>query len=118
MKRAKVLTPAAIGLLTAMVSTGTPAETGADLSLQSSAAFVEAYVYACQPVEFDNAGVREPLNQVADWVHGKLFLDRYNGSCRDFYFEEVVPRLDVELQPFFIPEQYLERAYLGTRPTS
>ena len=103
MKRAKVLTPAAIGLLTAMVSTGTPAETGIDWSLQPPAAFVEAYVYACQPVEYDFAGVRDPLKDTTRQVHDRLFLAEYGGSCRDFYYGEVVPRLAPERQPFFLP---------------
>ena len=107
MKRAKVLTPAAVGLLTAMVSTGTPAETGADRSLQSSAAFVEAYVYACQPVEYDFAGVREALNDASRQVHDKLFLLEYHGICRDFYYGEVAPRLALERQPFFWPSTML-----------
>ena len=103
MKRAKVLTPAAIGLLTAMVSTGTPAETGIDWSLQPPAAFVETYVYACQPVEYDFAGVRDPLKETARQVHDRLFLAEYGGSCGDFYYGEVVPRLAPERQPFFRP---------------
>ena len=101
MERAKVLTPAAIGLLTAMVSTGTLAEAGADWSIQPPAAFVEAYVYACQPVEYDFAGVREALRDGPRQVHDKLFLAKYQGSCRDFYYGEVVPRLALERQPFF-----------------
>jgi hypothetical protein len=103
MKRANIITPAAIGLLTAMVSTGTPAETRADWSLQPPAAFVEAYVYACQPVEYDFAGVREPLEDASRQVHDKLFLVDYDGSCRGFYYGEVVPRLAPERQPFFLP---------------
>lgn len=96
MKRTKVLTPAAIGLLTAMVSTSTPAETGVDWSLLSSAAFVEAYVYACQPVEYDFAGAKEALKDASQQVHDKLFLVEYRGNCRDFYYGEVVPRLASE----------------------
>lgn len=103
MKGAKVITPAAIGLLTAIISTGTPAETGIDWSLQSSAAFVEAYVYACQPVEYDFAGVREPLKDASRQIHDQLFLVEYRGSCRDFYYGEVVPRLAPERRPFFLP---------------
>lgn len=101
MKRAKVLTPAAIGVLTAMVGTGTPAETGVDGLLHPSAAFVEAYVYACQPVEYDFAGVREALKDASRQVHDELFLVEYHGICRDFYYGEVVPRLALERQPFF-----------------
>jgi hypothetical protein len=117
----KVLAAAGVAIVTivcalpAMIVSSTQADTAVDWTLQPTSAFVEAYVYACQPVEYDNAGVREPLSQVADWVHGRLFLDQYNGSCRDFYFGEVVPRLDGELQPFFIPEQSLEEAYFGAQ---
>ena len=103
MKHAMTVIPAAIGLLTAMISTGTPAETRADWSLQSSAAFVEAYVYACQPVEYDFAGVREALKDASRQVHDKLFLVEYRGVCSDFYYGEVEPRLPPERQPFFLP---------------
>lgn len=96
MKRPKVLTPAAIGLLIATVSTGLHAETGADWSLKSSAAFVEAYVYACQPVEYDFAGVREPLKDASQQVYDELFLVEYRGVCRDFYYGEIAPRLAPE----------------------
>jgi hypothetical protein len=109
MRRAKVLTPAAIGLLIAMVSTSTPAETGADWSLQSSAAFVEAYVYACQPVEYDFAGVREPLKGASRQVHDQLFLVEYRGICHDFYYGQVVPRLPPERRPFFLTVERFAR---------
>lgn len=103
MKPAKVLIPIAIALLTAAVSTGTPAETASDRTLRPSAPFVEAYVYGCQPVEYDAAGVREPLDDASRQVHDGLFLVDYRGSCRDFYYGEVVPRLAPEMQPFFLP---------------
>lgn len=96
MKRAKVLTPVVICLLAAMVSTGTPAETGTDWSLQPPAAFVEAYVYACQPVEYDFAGARDALGEISKRVHDELFLAQYQSDCRAFYYGEVVPRLAPE----------------------
>jgi hypothetical protein len=110
---ARVTIATMIGALPAVIGAGAPAESAEYWALQPAAAFVEAYVYACQPVEYDFAGVREPLNEVPGRVHDELFLGRYNGSCRAFYFQEVVPRLDGERQPFFVPVIALFSSKIG-----
>lgn len=66
-------------------------------------AFVDTYVYACQPVEYDFAGARVDLGSAAQQVHDNVFLGEYKGSCREFYFEEVVPRLPTDRRPLFLP---------------
>ena len=102
MKTARMIM-ATVGVLPAMVTGSALAESVEDWSLQPKAAFVEAYVYACQPVEYDFAGAREPLTEVGRKVYEQLYLGAYKGSCRSFYFEEVVPRLDVDLRPYLLP---------------
>jgi hypothetical protein len=65
----KALDPTAIGLLIAMVSTGTPAETATDWSLQLSAASAEVCVCGCQPVEYDFAGVHAIERRTNVFLH-------------------------------------------------
>jgi len=60
-------------------------------------------VFACQPVEYDFAGLRAPLSDAASQVYEQLVLDRYGDNCRSFYFEEVVPRLAKDQQPHLLP---------------
>jgi len=63
------------------------------------AAFIDAYVFACQPVEYDFAGSRAPLSDAAHQVYEQVVLDKYGDNCRTFYFEEIVPRLPKDQQP-------------------
>lgn len=93
------LTAAAV----ASTSTSVLAEAVTDWSPEPIPEIVEAYVFACQPVESDIAGVRQPLDEAAAKVYAELFVTKYDGSCRDFYYLEVVPQLDGEFQPFIIP---------------
>lgn len=93
----KVVHAAAMLLVT--VATGFGAETTDDWSNQPKAAFMETYVFACQPVEYDFAGARDPLRPVALEIYEQVFVVKYDSDCRDFYFEEVVPRLDLDLRP-------------------
>ena len=67
------------------------------------AAYVAAYVHGCHPVEYDFAGAQQPLDEAAARIHDEIYLGAYKASCRDFYFREVAPRLDGELQPMFMP---------------
>ncbi len=67
------------------------------------AAFIDAYVFACQPVEYDFAGSRAPLSDAARQVYEQVVLDRYGDNCRSFYFEEVVPRLAKDQRPHLLP---------------
>jgi hypothetical protein len=103
MRIATMIAAATVGALAAMVAASAWAETKEYWSLQPKAAFVDAYVFACQPVEYDFAGVRDPLKGMALKVYEQLFLGEYHDSCRDFYFEEVVPRLDPDLRPQLFP---------------
>jgi hypothetical protein len=89
----------AAGVLLASLATGARAETAADWSQQPKAAFVEAFVFACQPVEYDFAGARDPLKPTALAIYERLFVGTYHSNCRDFYFDEVVPRLDIDQRP-------------------
>jgi hypothetical protein len=68
-----------------------------------NAAFIDAYVFACQPVEYDFAGSRAPLSDAARQVYEQVVLDKYGDDCRSFYFEEVVPRLAKDQRPRFLP---------------
>ena len=72
-------------------------------TLQPPAAFVDAYVYACEPVEYDFAGVGHDLSDAGRQVYDDLFLKEHGGSCREFYYGELVPRLDVADRPYFLP---------------
>ena len=83
---------AAAGTLVALTSTSALAEV-ASLGPNPKGPFVEAYVYACQPVEYDFAGGRHELSVVGRWIHDNLFLVEQQGNCRDFYVAEVEPRL-------------------------
>jgi hypothetical protein len=94
---------ASVGTFLVGTAMGAFAESTASETTKAHAAFVEAYIYACQPVEYDFAGIRAHLNEAATQVYDWLFLVEYGGSCRDFYFEVVVPRLEVERQPYFLP---------------
>jgi hypothetical protein len=100
---ATMMVVATVGVLPAIALADTLTETSTYWSLQPRAAFVDAYVFACQPVEYDFAGAREPLFGVARKVYEQLLLGAHDGSCRSFYLEEVVPRLDVEMRPYFLP---------------
>ncbi len=73
------------------------------LSHQPKAPFVEAYVFACQPVEYDFAGAQEPLRGVAIKIYEQLLLGEYDDNCSSFYFNEVFPRLDANLRPHLLP---------------
>jgi hypothetical protein len=84
---------AVLGALLALTSTQAVAET-ASLGPNPRGPFVEAYVYACQPVEYDFAGGKHELSVVGRWIHDNLFLTEQRGSCRDFYVAEVAPRLE------------------------
>jgi hypothetical protein len=90
------------GGLILLAGTQTLAET-APISIDPTGAFVETYIYACQPVEYDFAGMKQDLGLAAQSVHDSLFVGDYKSSCRDFYFEQVVPRLKPENRPYFIP---------------
>ena len=90
-----------VGILAAPVS-GARAGPQADWAALPGSAFVDAYVFACQPVEYDFAGVQAPLQGAALDVYEQLFVRTYGNSCRAFYFGEVVPRLDPDRRPFFI----------------
>ena len=103
MKITTMMVAATICVLPAMAPASSLAETSGYWSLQPRAVFVDAYVFACQPVEYDFAGNREPLVGIARKVYEQLFLGAHGGSCRGFYFEEVVPRLDVDMRPYFMP---------------
>jgi hypothetical protein len=83
----------ALVALVAFTSTQAVAET-ASLGSSPRGPFVEAYVYACQPVEYDFAGARYELSVVGRWIHDNLFLTEQRGNCRDFYLAEVAPRLE------------------------
>lgn len=87
-----------------VLATAAHAETAIDWSRQPKASFVEAYVFACQPVEYDFAGARETLKEAALEIYEQLFVGTYGSNCRDFYFDEVVPRLDVDQRPLLVPE--------------
>jgi hypothetical protein len=61
-------------------------------SLQPRTDFFEVYIHACEPVEYDFGGVKLVLSPAAAVMHKDLFIKEYTSSCRDFYFEEIVPR--------------------------
>ena len=93
---------AALGTMPAMAVAPASAEPAAYWDLQPRAAFFEVYIHACQPVEYDFAGVRQELTKVAAWMYEELFVKEYAGSCRDFYFGEVVQRIvPTQLRPLF-----------------
>ena len=100
MKLARTSTVAAVIFLTLIAGSGRAEDVAGQ---PPPGAFVDVYIYACQPVEYDFAGVRQDLNDSATWVHDNLFLRTYDGSCRDFYFAEVVPRLEPGLRPRLMP---------------
>jgi hypothetical protein len=97
------LSLAAAGLLAGIAPVPALADAPIDWTTQPRAAFVAAYVFGCQPVEQDFAGAREPLNTSAARVYDELFVSQYREDCADFYFKEVVPRLDPDLRPHFLP---------------
>lgn len=104
MKIVMFMEGAAAALLLAAVSVEARAESAAYWSEQPNAAFVAAYVFACQPVEYDFAGRRDPLGDVAGKIYEELFAGTYGGNCQDFYFGEVVPRLDSDQRPLLVPQ--------------
>lgn len=87
------------GAVLALSGTAILAESSKVSMPRPAGAFLDAYVHACQPVEYDFAGVMHNLDEEAKRIHDDLFLGEYGGSCRDFYFGEVVPRLDPERRP-------------------
>jgi hypothetical protein len=92
-----------IGMLPGLGDAASLVESATSEEREWRAAFVAAYVDACQPVEYDFGGARESLSSTAVAVRDEIFTRIYGGSCRDFYFNEVVRRLEVDQQPYFIP---------------
>lgn len=85
---------------------GTATSTPAMSEGPTASSYMAAYVYACQPIEFDFAGVQLPIDPVATRIHSELFLAKYHGSCRDFYYAAVAPLLPGERQPYHFPADY------------
>jgi hypothetical protein len=103
MTRSWVVAAAAAGAMLAIGGPGAAQATEASPAGQApDAAYVEAYAYACHPVEQDAADRIEPLSDAAQRIHDGLLMVTYGGSCHDFYYTEVVPRLDPEQRPFFL----------------
>lgn len=69
-------------------------------------AFMDAYVYACQPVEYDFAGREQPLDETAQRIYDELYVGKYARSCLDFFYHEVVGFIDAERQPYFTPVEF------------
>jgi hypothetical protein len=58
--------------------------------LQPREVFLEVYIYACEPVEYDFGGGTKPeLTEAGAKMYSDLFVKVYASSCRDFYFEEI-----------------------------
>jgi hypothetical protein len=58
--------------------------------LQPREVFLEVYIYACEPVEYDFGGGAKPqLTEAGAKMYSDLFVKLYASSCRDFYFEEI-----------------------------
>jgi hypothetical protein len=94
---------AAAGIVMALWGPGAVAANPAVSTHQGADDLMEVYIYACQPVEYDFGGVRIDLDEAATLVHQESFLTDHGGSCREFYFGEIVPLLDPERWPFFLP---------------
>ena len=97
MKITTILMAVMAGILPMMAGTG-----ALGAGAEPRAAFVDAYIYACQPVEHDFAGVQQNLSEAAERVYDEVFRAAYLGSCRDFYYAEVVPLLEVDQRPYFL----------------
>jgi hypothetical protein len=103
MKFVRVVLTVALSASPALADSGARADSRENWMDRPKAAFIDAYVFACQPVEFDFAGSRAPLSDAARQVYQQGVLDKYGDNCSSFYFEEVVPRLAKDQRPRLRP---------------
>jgi hypothetical protein len=86
----RIITAAALGSMPALAVAPASAERLAYWYLQPREVFLEVYIYACEPVEYDFGGGAKPgLTEAGAKMYSDLFVKVYASSCRDFYFEEI-----------------------------
>ena len=85
----RIVLAAALVSMPALAVAPASAERAAFWYLQPRAVFLEVYIHACEPVEYDFAGAKPELTSAGAWMYNELFVKQYASSCRDFYFEEI-----------------------------
>ena len=85
----QIIIAAALGSMPALAVAPASAGREAFWYLQPREVFLEVYIYACEPVEYDFAGAKPALTSAGAWMYNELFGKKYASSCRDFYFEEI-----------------------------
>lgn len=85
----RIILAAALVSMPALAVAPASAEREAYWYLQPRAVFLEVYIHACEPVEYDFAGAKPELTNAGATMYNELFVKKYASSCRDFYFEEI-----------------------------
>ena len=85
----RIIFAVALGSMPILAVAPASAERLAYWYLQPREVFLEVYIYACEPVEYDFAGAKPALTSAGAWMYNELFGKKYASSCRDFYFEEI-----------------------------
>ena len=86
----RIIFAVALGSMPILAVAPASAERLAYWYLQPREVFLEVYIYACEPVEYDFGGGAKPeLTEAGVTMYNELFVKKYASSCRDFYFEEI-----------------------------
>ena len=85
----RIVLAAALVSMPALAVAPASAERAAFWYLQPREVFLEVYIHACEPVEYDFAGAKPELTDAGARMYNELFVKQYASSCRDFYFEEI-----------------------------